>query len=251
MIAFPPSMPDIHISMVVKNALPALKYDSPTTEKKYTNEEINKAGTEALQKIPPQILRNLGDPSKLRFELGFYNEKDPGIAQTQPNNPVIRVSKPEMFMSDPYQFVIHELSHVARYRLPKELQDKFAKINELNPYGGYEKPYGEEGLAARHQAKGYNIYDLSPEELGMISQRYGSNQERIEELSKKLSTMAPGSKEYISTVNDIAKRKKYMEVEEQFLNDFDALFKPPASGSVADLVQMKAQAEKLKPGGQK
>lgn len=208
---------------VVKSAIPAML--PPEKPKVYTNSQIDTAARATFPKMPSEIMSHVGDPAKIKFELGSYDDRDPGIAQTRPGMDATRVAKPDVFLSDPTQFTIHELLHRAKNSLPKEIQAKFAKTSDVNPYGGFEKPEGEEGIVARKGAKDYSIFNFSSEELGMIAQRYGSNQERIEEGLKKIQTLPPNSPEVLKITADITKRQKYLSTEKDILKDFDALFK--------------------------
>ena len=191
----------------------------------YTDDQIHQAAQKTFSYLPPEIMQNVGDVSKIRFGLGSYNDTDPGIAQTRPGQDLIKVAKPKVFLSDPAQFVAHELIHRARYRLPQEIQNRFAPTSENTPYGGIDKPGdGEEVILNRLADKKYSVFNFSSEELGMVAQRYTSNQMRIAEATEKLKHLAPNSPEALQQIGNIQRRQRYMAGESKVLKDFSALF---------------------------
>jgi hypothetical protein len=145
---------------------------------KWSDKQLNDAGRAIIPSLPPEILRNVPDVSKLTFNLD-PKLKGTATAQAPWDQNVILIGDPEEFMRDPREYTYHELTHRAQGGLsaiggdPSKLSTIFRPVDQDNPYGETLGPNSANHLMLE-RARGHNIQNQSIEETGGMMQELGA-----------------------------------------------------------------------------
>lgn len=176
--------------------------------------QLTTLGRDAIQNLPPNIKKYIGDPNTIIFVKGIPKGGDPNaVCQVAKGTRTIFVNPKyvDQFISGASdQLSAHELTHIAQQNFPSSEQNRFPKDNVYDLFGDTAKDNAWQ-ILKKKRANGDRMWDHSEEEQAMIVQQREAAIDSIKNLQKY------SSNPNVAGQIDLAKQK--LAVYDQYISD--------------------------------